>query len=142
MKQLHQLEKALSPMGNYKLYRAMIETFDSSNPHIPILSVHLKDLLFSQDGNPTYLNSPPQMDRRLINIPKFESIFQRMARFWNSHQTHYQIKKTTPGLLMSEDYCTTLRALKEQPLYKYSLLCEPKSGDEVLRLREKWMNGS
>jgi hypothetical protein len=141
MKQLQALEETLSPMGNYKQYRLMIESFDTSNPHIPILSLLLKDLLFSQDGNPTYLNSPPEKSQRLINIPKFESILQRMVKFWNGHHAAYQIKKSATFAAV-EDYCVNLRALKEQPLYKYSLLCEPKSGDDVLRLREKWMNGS
>ncbi len=140
MKQLQALEDALSPIGNYKQYRSMIETFDTNNPHIPILSLLLKDLLFSQDGNPTYLNSPPEKSQRLINIPKFEAIFQRMVKFWTSHQVRYNFKKPRSSVTAVEDYCANLRALKEQPLYKYSLLCEPKSGDDVLRLREKWMN--
>lgn len=140
MKQLHALEDLMSPVGNYKAYRTIYEERDQSKPSIPVLSLLLKDLLFANDGNPTYLNNPEDKAMRLINISKLKSIYGRISQFTAASQLKSYVMERTHSVVAAEDYCSSLRALKEQALYKYSCLCEPKSGDDVLRLRAKWMS--
>jgi hypothetical protein len=140
MKQLHALEDLMSPVGNYKAYRATYEERDQSKPSIPVLSLLLKDLLFANDGNPTYLNNTEDKSMRLINISKLKSIYGRISQFTTGNRLKSYIIDRSTSVITAEDYCANLRALKEQALYKYSCLCEPKSGDDVLRLRAKWMS--
>jgi Rap guanine nucleotide exchange factor 5 len=132
MKQLTVLEDLFAPMGNYKKYRAIAETVDTTRPHIPIFSLLLKDIFFIHEGNPTF------QDGVLINLSKFNSIIQKINKFFQFTKQEYTMKD---GMVSysAEEYCANLRTLKEQALYKYSCLCEPKEGDETLKLRSKWM---
>ena len=134
-KQLNTLEETLSPMGNYKNYRTLLEDIDATRPCIPILSTFLKDLLFANDGNPTFVEKTD-----LINISKFISIMTRIRKFCNFSQNPYVLKHENTGSNLTEDYCKALRTLKDPALYKYSCLCEPKNGDDSLALRSKWMS--
>ena len=129
----------MSPVGNYKAYRAMYEERDQSKPTIPVLSLLLKDLLFTNDGNPTYLNNLKEKSKRLINISKFKLIYDRICQFVEANHHRSYLFERTASAAITEEYCNSLRVLKEQALYKYSCLCEPKSGDDILRLRAKWM---
>jgi hypothetical protein len=132
MKTLHALEDLMTPLGNYKAYRSMMEDFDTSKPHIPIISLLLKDLLFGNDGNPTFVS--PGM----VNWEKLTNLYQRCKEVCKKRAS-YTAPVGLVDLVPCMEYCRSLRSLKEQALYKYSCLCEPKSGDDVLRLREKWM---
>ena len=137
-KQLERLEEIMTPLGNYKAYRAYVAEMDANCPHIPVVSLMLKDLLFAHDGNPTIL--PDKETKTLINYSKLKSIYDRVSIFSKLHHAKtFQIPKDTPGFNIAEEYCQNLRRLNEQQLYKYSLLCEPKVGDEHLNLRGKWM---
>lgn len=139
MKQLHGLEDLMTPIGNYKAYRAYIENLDLAKPFIPVISLILKDILFANDGNPTYLNNSTE---KLINFSKIRGIFDRVSAFSiSNHSNLYPRLEDGSHQHSVEEYCNNLRGLKEQHLYKYSLLCEPKQGDDALRLRTKWMNG-
>lgn len=136
-RQLEDLETLLSPMNNFKIYRAMMEELEQSKTRtrcIPIISLFLKDLLFFNDGNPK--NTP----KGLVSIDKVRSIDKKIVQFL----VPQAIPSSLDASATNEDvrhFCQNLRALKEPALYKYSCLCEPKSGDDVLRLREKWMTG-
>jgi hypothetical protein len=139
MKQLAVLEEAMTPIGNYKNYRAIIAEINNSKPYIPIISLFLKDIFFSNDGNQTFTTSHEDKSSRLINIPKFEEIMGKIKGFCTSNQ-RFPVSKR--DLSDSEDYFSKIKSLKEPVLYKYSLLCQAKNGDDAtLRLREKWMNG-
>ena len=136
-KQLNTLEETLSPMGNYKNYRVLLDDIDPSCPCIPILSIFLKDLLFANDGNSNF-----QEKTDLINISKFTTIMSRIMKFCAFSQNSYLLKMDGNNTGLTEDYCRALRTLKDAPLYKYSCLCEPKNGDDSLILRSKWMSSS
>jgi hypothetical protein len=140
MKQLAAIEETLHPGGNYKNYRSLMEEYDQTKPYVPIISLFLKDLFFANDGNPTFLAGKTDATIKMINLPKFESIFQRVKTFCQNKKNLVSFKKTTQPYIAAEDYFKSIRALKEQALYKYSCLCEPKDGDDNLKLRQKWMN--
>ena len=136
-KQLNTLEETLSPMGNYKNYRLLLDDIDPTRPCIPILSTFLKDLLFANDGNPNFVDKTD-----LINLSKFVSIMTRIRKFCNFSHNQYVLKLDGNNQAMTEEYCKHLRTLKDAALYKYSCLCEPKNGDDSLALRSKWMSSS
>ncbi|KAJ3324440.1 hypothetical protein HDV06_006851 [Boothiomyces sp. JEL0866] len=141
MKQLQMLEDLTTPVGNYKVLRAAIEELDTGKTYIPVLSLLLKDLFFMNEGNNTFLNATPDMEKaeRTINLEKITLIYTHIVNFTNLASSPLSIKRDTSGMQLAEEYCSNLRALKEAPLYKYSCLCEAKSGDDQLRLRDKWM---
>ncbi|KAJ3276232.1 hypothetical protein HDV01_005680 [Terramyces sp. JEL0728] len=141
MKQLQGVEELTTPVGNYKVFRAAIEELDQGKSYIPVLSLLLKDLFFMNEGNPTYVNATPDQDKaeRTINFDKITLIYNHIVHFTNLTSSPLAIKRDSIGMQIAEDYCNNLRALKEAPLYKYSCLCEAKSGDDQLRLRDKWM---
>jgi len=67
----HSLEEVMSPYQNMKNYR---ETMLSSHPPIiPVLPVYLKDLLFTHDGNKTFVN-------KLVNLEKFKLIANQVRQ--------------------------------------------------------------
>jgi hypothetical protein len=137
MKQLAELETLMSPTNNYKTYRAELEELiqDPAKPSfIPVLGLFLKDLLFLNDGNPKMLSN--EQNVALLNVDKLLVLYTKITSVTQGASG----SSTTDDKNVYISYCANLRALKEQALYKYSTLCEPKEGDDVLRLREKWMN--
>ncbi|KAI8907229.1 ras guanine nucleotide exchange factor domain-containing protein [Gorgonomyces haynaldii] len=138
-KQLAELESFLSPAGNYKNYRQQLSELDALEFKIPILSLFVKDLFFTNDGNPQYTDKVDEKSLKLINLDKLIGLYKKASSFCLEQRRSPPAKP--PGDYQEANNAVhNMRALKEQPLYKYSLLCEPKQGDnETLRLREKWM---
>ncbi|KAI8925780.1 ras guanine nucleotide exchange factor domain-containing protein [Entophlyctis helioformis] len=173
VKQLGEMEGLLSPMSNFRTYRALLDELEEEayktralaggvggaggvsgaggaggaggatpKPYVPILSLFLKDLLFMNDGNPKMTESG------CINVDKLRTLYGRILQLLMAQETGYgQLSGVgSGGAAMASTvavYCSTMRSLKEQALYKYSCLCEPKQGDtDSLRLREKWMQQS
>ncbi|KAJ3280061.1 hypothetical protein HK104_000954, partial [Borealophlyctis nickersoniae] len=111
------------------------------DPIIPILGILLKDLLFINDGNKTILESG------LVNFSKFRTLYRTVVRFGALQGTCYpplnyagmsREEQAQQGVVA--EFVRNLRSLKQDALYKYSCLCEAKSGDaEAVRLRDKWM---
>lgn len=138
LKQLHELENFLSPQGNYKLYRAALEELEPTALRIPILHLFIKDLLFTSDGNPKYLETEVPVSEpllKLINFQKLKLIYEKVIEFCKLHTCKYTIPQVSEE---AKEMTSTMRCLKEQQLYKYSCLCEPKVGDTE-NLRGKWM---
>jgi hypothetical protein len=108
---------------------------------VPIISILLKDLYFTNDGNPKYLLQPAQEDKslRLINIEKMLIISKMVLDFCRNQKQRLLPVDINPN---AKHVVTHMKALKEQALYKYSCLCEPKTGDGEVNLREKWMHDS
>jgi hypothetical protein len=136
MKQLKELELFLSPTSNYKTYRLALEGLEKTDVRVPILSLLIKDLFFSNDGNPKYISN--KIDK-LINIQKMISISTQIMDFIRTqHQVELNIEDIDKDALIMVN---NMKSLKEQALYKYSCLCEPKTGDETVNLRDKWNQG-
>ena len=141
-KQLEELEAFLSPANNYKAYRAHMDDTDYPQLRIPILSLFIKDLFFTNDGNSTYSEKLDEKGNKLINMEKLETIYKKTNTFVKQFKNPLPIREKLDQT-NAQFVVNNMRSLKEQALYKYSCLCEPKSGDtDTLRLREKWMSGS
>jgi hypothetical protein len=139
---LTEIEAYFSPVSNHRAYRTALSKFMEAEiptePIIPIISIFLKDLMFINDGNGKYIPS----DSVNINFEKLRTIYCSVMQMVKIQKSSY---KETLMEVPNEtyEYCLRMHALKEDALYKYSCLCEAKSGDsEKLRLREKWMQES
>ncbi|KNC98634.1 uncharacterized protein SPPG_06316 [Spizellomyces punctatus DAOM BR117] len=138
LKQLQELELLLAPQGNYRSYRQILDQMEKDRnppPFIPILSLFMKDLLFINDGN------PKRFDNGLINFGKLRTLHKSISRFSVYQQNPYNLPETPQSFAVYE-FCRKLRWLNEAALYKYSCLCEMKTGSaqDTIRLRDKWMN--
>ena len=89
----------------------------------------MKDLVFLNDGNPKFLGNG------LINFGKLNMIHDKIMTVARFQSLKYNV--TVENELL--DYAKSLRALKDNVVYKYSLLCESKNGEE--RLIDKWAKG-
>lgn len=136
-KDLAEIESFMSPQFNHKMYRSAFDDLGASEFKVPVLSIFLKDLQFTHDGNPTILKEDP----KIINFDKMRTISAIASVFVDSNRT--KLSEQDFGANYKDCYflINNMRALNESQLYKYSTLCEPKASDnENLRLREKWMN--
>lgn len=137
---MHDLETFLAPNSNYKVYRNAIEELNSSVNRVPILSLFLKDLFFTNDGNPKYVAMNPETAEkslRLINFDKLLLISKKVIDFCRiQSQPHISLETDNDSRFIVNH----MKSLKEQQLYKYSCLCEAKTGDGEVNLRDKWMN--
>jgi hypothetical protein len=136
IKELKELELFLAPTSNYKVYRAALDDLDPTVVRVPILSLLIKDLFFSNDGNPKYLSNKTE---KLINIQKMITISSQIMVFVRTLDgTKINVEDIDKDALIMAN---NMKCLKEQALYKYSCLCEPKTGDETINLRDKWNQG-
>ena len=124
---LKQLEELVSPNSNYRNYRLHMEGFemvrqDQKEPCIPFFGLHLKDLLFINDGNPKFL------ENGFVNFSKMKTIYEKVARL-KSYTTISYPASSNPGADVASEYIKNPRSLKEPALYKYSCLCEAKGGE-------------
>ncbi|RKO94654.1 ras guanine nucleotide exchange factor domain-containing protein, partial [Blyttiomyces helicus] len=135
-KNLQDLELLLNPQHNYRAYRTTLEQVEKERPvvpAIPILSLFLKDLFFINDGNPRYVRND------LVNFGKLRTMHSVISRM-KAFQAHSYDFSASPPRVEALEYCRNLRSLKEAALYKYSLLCEAKSGSgDTMGLRDKWI---
>jgi hypothetical protein len=142
MKQLNELESFLSPLSNHRLYRATLEGLAAAQhpePCIPVLSVFIKDLIFINDGNPKFLANTTDM----VNLDKLKLIYGSIMKMCELQKTVYEPKELAGISSEVMDHCQRMPVLREDALYKYSCLCEPRPDEgDTLRLREKWMHGS
>ncbi|KAI3644826.1 hypothetical protein MP228_010990 [Amoeboaphelidium protococcarum] len=115
MHTLHDIERIMDPKHNYLTYRD-VEVKLLGNPFVPFLGLYLKDLTFTNDGNPKTLANG------LINFSKNWQIFEIIKRIEALKQTPYVFAEDP----VTYDFCSKLIALPDKRLYAYSLLCEPR----------------
>ncbi|KAI9104847.1 ras guanine nucleotide exchange factor domain-containing protein [Phlyctochytrium arcticum] len=137
-KRLNELETLLQPTQNYRNYRNLkdgSERDEPATPFIPILSLLLKDLLFINDGNPT------RYETGLINFGKMRMLYRAVQSCVRNQRKQYTFAEGSIGSDVVA-FCGKVRFLNEATLYKYSCLCEAKTGADntTIRLREKWMS--
>eukprot|EP00732_Lithocolla_globosa_P000847 Lithocolla_globosa_v1_NODE_328_length_4454_cov_14.999318.p1 type:complete len:1124 gc:universal NODE_328_length_4454_cov_14.999318:1045-4416(+) len=112
------LSQSLSPRDNYSNYRD-IEKKIWNGFLIPFFGLVLKDLTFSNDGNPKIL------ENGLINFDKLWSlseIVHKVTRFQTRCADYLSIEEDP--IVM--EFCENLPALSEQILYRRSLVVEPR----------------
>lgn len=155
-----EMESLMSPQNNFRNYRELILSFEadiceqlsslpkrsatgietSQSPSqrkvnntavIPILSLFMKDLLFTSDGNPKRFD-----DTGLLNWGKLMGMYQSVKRVLIYQRYSYSIPIANEDI---RDFCANLRSLKEDTLYKYSCLAEARAGDAgTVRMINKW----
>lgn len=142
LKQLEEMESFLSPLSNFKAYRSAMDqhiqsSTASSTPIVPILGIFVKDLVFMNDGNPKFVAGQPE---GTVNFDKLRAIYTNVCRMVQLQRTAYPESLFHDIPSQVDGYLENMPVLKEDALYKYSCLCEAKSGDgDTLRLRDKWM---
>jgi hypothetical protein len=100
------LNQALSFQDNYKLYRGRVKQLQNPNqfPILPFIGITLTDLVFSENGNPTYLTKqshpnlkhPEQSGLPLVNVSKLRLMSKIMDQFQQFQTMTYEFE---------DDYC-------------------------------------
>ena len=125
---LHQLEEVMSPKSNYQNYRTLL----SEKPAVPFFGLLLKDLTFLDDGNPKRIEGTA-----LINYDKWRTISRAILEICSFQDSVFDFEAEGE----CTEYLSSCLVLEDSPLYKYSLLCEPRGASEdsdSQRLIEKW----
>jgi hypothetical protein len=137
IKILQELELIFSPTHNFKNYRANLDSCESTeHPIIPVTSIFVKDLTFMNDGNLKY--TEPEM----VNFGKTRSMYTSTVEFLqfarrdssDARQGRRESSKTQGGFDPRENkgvmgMVAGIRAMrdKDEVIYKYSLICEPRA---------------
>jgi len=114
IKKLEVLEKTMSPLNNFQLYRESVGL--SNTPVVPFLAVHTRDIQFIEDGNKTQING-------LVNFGKQIMLGCTISEIIYQQGFNYDFKVNS----IIQNFLHNLVQLSESHLYKCSLLCEPKS---------------
>ncbi|KAF2077996.1 hypothetical protein CYY_000720 [Polysphondylium violaceum] len=121
-----ELQNLFSTESNHKVYREMLHA--SSPPLIPYLGLYTKDLLVSEDSNPTFLipKSPSSVigeeKEQIINLEKMRSIYQ-VIKNWKLYRVNPYPMKTNP---IQRDKIISRNILNDDELFEKSLLIEPR----------------
>ncbi|KAJ3305382.1 RasGEF [Blyttiomyces sp. JEL0837] len=127
------VNKAVSSEGSYRNYRSLISTIREKSPDTPILpylGVNLKDLTFTEDGNPTFLEPPgtqPQSTNysdKVINFTKFRLISKLFDSIIESQRGKYNFQTDDA---IQRWLKTQWVSLDSAELYEQSKICEPKA---------------
>jgi len=109
------LERCVSSSSSYKEYRALLER-SASIPCIPLLAVHLSDLVFIEEGNADTING------YLINFTKRKQIYEVISLMMK-HQRKMYVLQAVPEL---QQLFSNPPHLPEETLYQISLMREPR----------------
>lgn len=131
---LHDLERLMTPAGNYSAYR-VVEARKHQH-FLPFFGLALKDLVFANDGN------PKRLENGLINFGKLRLLASAVQRIMIYQSNRYEFEVEQEYY----NYCDKPVYIQDEArLYRYSLLCEPRASgenDPPLRLVDKWRNES
>jgi len=108
------LEMEMQFTGSFKLYRAAL--FQVKPPAIPYLGVHLQDLVFIEDGNPSRIGN-------LINWRKCNFVGGIVAQLQLLRTAHYNLEIENPH---EYERLFEFPKLSDRELYSHSLECEGK----------------
>jgi hypothetical protein len=74
-KQCESLRESVNIANNYRTLRELVSQATASGPAIPYLGMYMADLLFIEEGNPTYV------DKDLFNFEKLEMVAKVVVAF-------------------------------------------------------------
>ncbi len=124
---LHDIEKLFSYDSSMKNYRAAIKLAVSDNKIvIPVLGVHLKELTFAEDGNPTL-----QVDGSL-NVEKFELLGGMFGHLDDSLAQLYRAKPLQTCISLSK---MKNIVLDEDKVYETSLHAFPREVPDISKCK-------
>ena len=114
----------LSSDNNFQQYRNLLKTVDP--PAVPYLGVHLRDLVFIEDGNVDTLESSDGFVR--VNFEK-QAFVAKVLRQINHHQaTRYIFEACEPIQTYISRKLEKSADANDNELYKQSLAIEPRNG--------------
>ncbi|ORX97260.1 ras GEF [Basidiobolus meristosporus CBS 931.73] len=113
------LTTVISRSDNHRTYRTCLQATGASVPVVPYLGFHLTDLVFAEDGNPSYVK--PVF---LINFAKFRLISKILGEIVQYQHLQYEFNEIPR---IHEFLKNGMVMYSEDELYLYSLQCEPKS---------------
>eukprot|EP00002_Diphylleia_rotans_P008724 TRINITY_DN1872_c0_g1_i1.p1 TRINITY_DN1872_c0_g1~~TRINITY_DN1872_c0_g1_i1.p1 ORF type:complete len:728 (-),score=130.63 TRINITY_DN1872_c0_g1_i1:227-2410(-) len=113
-------EKLLSTDGSSKAYRTAIRT--AEKPAIPIIGIHLTDLVFIEEGNPDTIDS-------LINFSKCKLVHKTIEELRHYRETPYNF---VPVIQIQNLFSNFPPRLDDQSLHQLSLVLEPRGAERHL----------
>lgn len=114
-----EITQFISSEGNYRNYRAALSKVEL--PVNPYLGVFLRDLTFTEDGNPDYVE-----DDEFLNFEKLRMISGVLSSIAKYQSVPFNFE---PVPVIQEYIISgTSVNLNDASLHKYSLLCEASSG--------------
>lgn len=123
MQQFQHLEKLLDPSSSFKNYRKAFQ--NCKLPALPYIGVYLTDLTFLEDGNPVFVQSTVEPDKKLINFQKRNMVYNVLQQLQVYQQGHYPF----PVLEPVHTLLTEMTHETEKTLYALSLAHEPRNAD-------------
>lgn len=112
--ELQELKTLFDPRNSYKNYRAATESIPSAM--IPYIGVTLTDLVFTEDGNPTYFE-----DGR-VNFGKQRLVAKLITKLLQYQVLSYDFAVSPVELSFTREF----PFVEDTPLYTISLLREPR----------------
>ncbi|KAI3634264.1 hypothetical protein MIR68_007868 [Amoeboaphelidium protococcarum] len=125
---LDKLRDLMSPHQNFTKYRRRLE--ETKLPVLPFLGRFLTDLTFIEDGNPSTLNSHPDM----INLDKRLKVANRIFDIYQYQQSKFNIQRidAVQDLI---DLCVNSAHASSEMLYDLSVKLEPREQDTEKMVR-------
>lgn len=110
------INEFISTQGNSKNFReAMNQNYTSGKPCAPYMGIYLKDLVFLDDGQPTYLDNK-------INYLKCMQTYNIMFQILRFQTREYKIAQNP--VIVRE--ITNFKNVDDDSLYKMSLQVQPR----------------
>eukprot|EP01113_Clastostelium_recurvatum_P004256 TRINITY_DN1187_c0_g1_i11.p1 TRINITY_DN1187_c0_g1~~TRINITY_DN1187_c0_g1_i11.p1 ORF type:complete len:1140 (-),score=277.83 TRINITY_DN1187_c0_g1_i11:153-3572(-) len=107
-----------SNAASWKGYRGALHSVDP--PCIPYTGVYLSDLVFIEEGNPTYIDA----DAGIVNVFKMRKVAEVISEIHLYQQQPYNL---TP-LDAIQSYLLNLEVIDDRLAFKLSLSVEPREG--------------
>eukprot|EP01114_Cavostelium_apophysatum_P016104 TRINITY_DN4525_c0_g1_i1.p1 TRINITY_DN4525_c0_g1~~TRINITY_DN4525_c0_g1_i1.p1 ORF type:complete len:1270 (-),score=350.50 TRINITY_DN4525_c0_g1_i1:96-3905(-) len=120
---LAEMEKLMSVDSSYKSYREAIRS--STPPCIPYLGTHLSDLVFIDEGNPSYLTG-------LINISKWVLTYKQIFEITKYQAIPFNFRSVPTIMQFVKDIPSREEKVYGLQLYDVSLSREPRGAEKVL----------
>jgi len=117
---IQKLNELMESKQNYRNYRASLKT--ARAPLIPYLGVCLRDLQFTEDGNPDWIGPK---DQGILNFEKLMLLGDTILQVRQFQESVYQFQYDP----VIQDFLSKLLTLPEEMLAKHSMLCEPSKLD-------------
>lgn len=117
--QWNELNELVHPAENFKMYRRLLR--HSGGAILPYIGVHLTDLTFAEDGQPTVLANGR------VNFFKFHLVGGILNDLLQYQQDHFAFKEDPKILKWME---TSMHALPFADLSKMSRVAEPIKASE------------
>ncbi|XP_067941613.1 ras guanyl-releasing protein 3-like [Watersipora subatra] len=120
LKTLEELTNLISARNNYQNYRRAASQVENDSYSLPIIGVHLKDLVAIHTGHPDTVEGEPQ----LINFPKFVQLSNVISCLTKLHDN-------LPDYSINSDLIATLKLAldifySEEEIFELSLAREPR----------------